>query len=1314
MKLHIKIVLTIIVTLLLLIYLAGFMLIFSQAPANWVITGRIMAPSPETTKGIAIANAILTLTDIEGNIHMVATGKDGYYFFNNLSVDANSVITAIAIVNGNTMVFKDVIPEAVAAHETYNAKTADAESTALALIIEELTKQGLTYENIDLEIIQDSDNFEIVEGQVLSVLEDNGNVMDDIIVAGEEVVSGEASDDAPDIEATDEEGKLYKVTVTLREKISDVDSSADTAATYTITASFFGSGTIEPLGAVSVNYDSSQTFTITPNPNYHIDDVLVDGKLVLLKEDGIYNFTDVAADHIIYASFAINTYTLTMNTDGAGTGTVTANPAKTTYEHGKKVTLHAKADPDSTFTGWSGDTSGISNVLLAMTENKNVTASFTLKTYTLDVKTVGNGEGTVTIDPIKETYDHGDEVTISVAAEVSSDFADWAGGDSNDLIDSDKSIKPIFNLKKVTLTVITEGTGSGTVSPAEGVHTYDYGDEVTIGAKPDTGSIGTWISKKTDVGSIFTGWSGDASGTSDMILVMDSDKSVTATFTKKETYTLTMAVTGTGSGTVSPAVGVHTYNYGDEITIGATPDTALTTWVSDKADLGSIFTGWSGDASGTGDMTLIMDSDKSIIANFTLTEVTLTVAITGTGSGTVSPAVGVHTYNYGETVIITATADVSSNFTGRSGDAPGTGDMTLIMDSDKSVTSVFNLKTYTITASTVSNGSFSPSGRVTVEHGSSKSFSITPNTNYNIEDVKVDGSSVGAVASYTFTDVTVDHTISASFDPAAVSFAVTTENLGTETAGTAFSVTITAKDNEGNTATGYTGSHNIIWSSNATNSPNATAPTKPAEGNQTFSNGAVTVTGFILTNSGETPTITATATGAAGTTPEITVNSGALASLTFDAVADQTAGSSFSVALTAADSYGNAVTGSYNVAWSSNATNSPNGTEPTMAGTADLDFSAGTVTVAGFKLYNSGETPTITATATGAAGTTPEITVNSGALASFTFNGVGTQEAGAEFSVDLSDAVDTYGNTVVGSYNVAWSSNANNSPNDTEPTMAGTADLDFSAGAVTVTGFILTNSGETPAITATATGAAGTTPEITVDSGALDHITVTPASVDVAAGANQTFSAQGYDQYNNEISGLIYTWSITSGGGTIVAGTDVFTAGATLGLFADTIEATSGGVTGTTSVTVIACVPAKFTITFRTDSGTYPQKKDKPFGITITAIDVDENTENNYTGEGTLALINRSSTAHNYSDGDEIVFTDQINKVPIEISGTVATITVVFINGVWEDSVTIGATSAVFLGLEKGDSDALVSIKITFTYDDDTTVTGESDSFIVE
>ena len=61
------------------------------------------------------------------------------------------------------------------------------------------------------------------------------------------------------------------------------------------------------------------------------------------------------------------------------------------------------------------------------------------------------------------------------------------------------------------------------------------------------------------------------------------------------------------------------------------------------------------------------------------------------------------------------------------------------------------------------NGSISPSGSVTVNHGSSRTFTISASANYHVQDVLVDGTSVGAVTSYTFTNVTQNHTIQASF-----------------------------------------------------------------------------------------------------------------------------------------------------------------------------------------------------------------------------------------------------------------------------------------------------------------------------------------------------------------------------------------------------------------------------------------------------------------------------------------------------------------------------------------------------------------------
>jgi len=71
--------------------------------------------------------------------------------------------------------------------------------------------------------------------------------------------------------------------------------------------------------------------------------------------------------------------------------------------------------------------------------------------------------------------------------------------------------------------------------------------------------------------------------------------------------------------------------------------------------------------------------------------------------------------------------------------------------------------TFTITSSAGANGSISPSGAVVVSSGANQSFTITANSGFHVSDVQVDGSSVGAVTSFTFTNVTANHTIAASF-----------------------------------------------------------------------------------------------------------------------------------------------------------------------------------------------------------------------------------------------------------------------------------------------------------------------------------------------------------------------------------------------------------------------------------------------------------------------------------------------------------------------------------------------------------------------
>ncbi len=80
------------------------------------------------------------------------------------------------------------------------------------------------------------------------------------------------------------------------------------------------------------------------------------------------------------------------------------------------------------------------------------------------------------------------------------------------------------------------------------------------------------------------------------------------------------------------------------------------------------------------------------------------------------------------------------------------------------IEAIFDLNKYIIMGIQNNGGTISPSGTVSVNYGDSKTFTITPNSGYKIKDVKVDGVSVGAVSTYTFTNITSDHKIEATFE----------------------------------------------------------------------------------------------------------------------------------------------------------------------------------------------------------------------------------------------------------------------------------------------------------------------------------------------------------------------------------------------------------------------------------------------------------------------------------------------------------------------------------------------------------------------
>ncbi|MCL2040566.1 MAG: choice-of-anchor J domain-containing protein [Bacteroidales bacterium] len=83
---------------------------------------------------------------------------------------------------------------------------------------------------------------------------------------------------------------------------------------------------------------------------------------------------------------------------------------------------------------------------------------------------------------------------------------------------------------------------------------------------------------------------------------------------------------------------------------------------------------------------------------------------------------------------------------------------------DHTINVTFKLKTYTLTPTAGANGAINPNTPVTVNHGASQTFTFSPASGYEVDEVKVDGATVSfSNNNYTFTNVTADHTINVTF-----------------------------------------------------------------------------------------------------------------------------------------------------------------------------------------------------------------------------------------------------------------------------------------------------------------------------------------------------------------------------------------------------------------------------------------------------------------------------------------------------------------------------------------------------------------------
>ena len=406
---------------------------------------------------------------------------------------------------------------------------------------------------------------------------------------------------------------------------------------------------------------------------------------------------------------------LTLTPAGSGGGTVTSNPAgiscgpmcgPTNFLSGISVTLSAVSDPNSTFTGWSGDTGGgcldTGDCTVTMDQARTITATFEPIQWQLSVTTTGGtGTGTVTSTPVgiscgvtcAASFQQGTLVSLNETPDANMAFAGWSGACTGNGVCSvpmsaDMGVTATFNSIPHTLTVTKSGTGTGTVTSTP----VGISCGVTCAASFQQGTLVS-LNETPDANMAFAGWSGACTGNGVCSVPMSADMGVTATFNSIP-HTLTVTKSGTGTGTVtSTPVGIScgvtcaaSFQQGTLVSLNETPDANMA------------FAGWSGACTGNGVCSVPMSADMGVTATFNSIPHTLTVTKSGTGTGTVtSTPVGIScgvtcaaSFQQGTLVSLNETPDANMAFAGWSGACTGNGVCSVPMSADMGVTATFN------------------------------------------------------------------------------------------------------------------------------------------------------------------------------------------------------------------------------------------------------------------------------------------------------------------------------------------------------------------------------------------------------------------------------------------------------------------------------------------------------------------------------------------------------------------------------------------------------------------------------------------------
>lgn len=511
-----------------------------------------------------------------------------------------------------------------------------------------------------------------------------------------------------------------------------------------------------------VGYSNFLT-TVMPAPGYHVASIVIDGVEHTNISD--YLFEHLFGVHTVVVRFEKNHYYIT--TVGYGNGTVSEG---NDFDYDPEYTYTFTATPEAGYRianifrnnealVVADPVTGYTETLTNILSDYHYEVYFEQNVYTVTATAGING----TITPAGTTsYVFGQDAEFNVNADQGYFIASVTVDGTPilfepniemtsytytfDNIAVNHTISATFAQKMFTVTV--NAGAHGTITPATG--NYAYGTDVVLTITPNAGyTIADVTVDGNSVGAVSTY----------TIPYITSDHTVAATFAAIQ-YTINASASV--GGTITPdGATLVAHNGSQSYTISANAGYHVAAVYVDGASVGAV----------TSYNFTNVTADHQIYALFESNEFTITV--NQPLHGTITP--GTTTVSAGATPAFVITPDYGYEVTQITvngsnvalANVPNVNGIYTYtfaaVNANQTITATMAAKTFTINATAGANGSITPNGNSTVAYGGSKSYTITPNAGYEVNAVTVDGINMGAITSYTFTNVTANHTINATF-----------------------------------------------------------------------------------------------------------------------------------------------------------------------------------------------------------------------------------------------------------------------------------------------------------------------------------------------------------------------------------------------------------------------------------------------------------------------------------------------------------------------------------------------------------------------